>query len=158
MSNTSQLHRLHQKFAQFRRDSKGQVAVILGLAILPVMGFVGTAVDYSRGVSALNSLNAAADSAALNAVAKGRVTHVAPDAATVRQYFDASGALGANVQINSFAVTNTNTVTTLNVQVAYTAQVDTTFMNVFGIHQLHLGLPVRRLRTVKLQREREWLR
>ena len=139
MSNTSQLHRLHQKFAQFRRDSKGQVAVILGLAILPVMGFVGTAVDYSRGVSALNSLNAAADSAALNAVAKGRVTHVAPDAATVRQYFDASGALGANVQINSFAVTNTNTVTTLNVQVAYTAQVDTTFMNVFGIHQLQLS-------------------
>lgn len=139
MSNTSRLHRLHQKFAQFRRNGKGQVAVILGLAIMPVMGFVGTAVDYSRGVSALNSLNAAADSAALNAVAKGRTTHVAPDSATVRKYFDASGAVGANVQINSFAVTNTNSVTTLNVQVAYTAQIDTTFMNVFGIHTLQLS-------------------
>lgn len=46
-------------------DSRGNVAVIFGLAVIPVFGLVGAAVDYSRANSARTALQAAADSTAL---------------------------------------------------------------------------------------------
>ena len=120
----------------FRSEKKGQVAIIFGLAILPLMGFVGTAVDYARATAVLASLNAAADAAALNAVAKGRVTHQAPDTATIQSFFMASAAVNQYVTVSNFNVTTTNSATTLYVQIDYTAQVATSFMNIFGYNQM----------------------
>jgi Flp pilus assembly protein TadG len=54
-------------FQRFRSDQRGNVAILFGLAVLPVVGMVGAAVDYSRANAVRASLQAAADAAALTA-------------------------------------------------------------------------------------------
>jgi len=49
----------------FACDFRGNVAIIFGLAIVPVFGLAGAAVDYSRANSARTALQAAADATAL---------------------------------------------------------------------------------------------
>jgi Flp pilus assembly protein TadG len=54
-------------FQRFRSDQRGNVAILFGLALLPVVGMVGAAVDYSRANAVRAALQAAADAAALTA-------------------------------------------------------------------------------------------
>ncbi|HWL03384.1 MAG TPA: Tad domain-containing protein [Xanthobacteraceae bacterium] len=49
----------------FREDRRGNVAVITAFALMPLIGFTGVAVDYSRANSARTALQAALDSTAL---------------------------------------------------------------------------------------------
>jgi Flp pilus assembly protein TadG len=49
----------------FRSDTKGNVAIIFGLLLIPVIGFAGAAIDYSRANSARAALQSALDAAAL---------------------------------------------------------------------------------------------
>jgi Flp pilus assembly protein TadG len=51
--------------SRFGKDSSGNVAMLFGLAIIPLLGAAGAAVDYARASSARATLNAAVDSAAL---------------------------------------------------------------------------------------------
>lgn len=50
---------------RFWRDRSGGVAPMLALAALPVMGFVGAAIDFSRAASVRTAMQAALDSTAL---------------------------------------------------------------------------------------------
>jgi len=52
---------------RFRRDRSGNVIVFFGLAIVPVLGLAGAAIDYARATTVRSQLNAAVDSAALMA-------------------------------------------------------------------------------------------
>ncbi|TCR70598.1 pilus assembly protein [Bosea sp. BK604] len=53
--------------ARFGKDKSGNVALMFGLAIIPVLGLAGAAVDYGRASSARTALSNAIDSAALMA-------------------------------------------------------------------------------------------
>jgi Flp pilus assembly protein TadG len=55
---------------KFRNDTKGAVAVIFAITLLPVLLAVGLAVDYSVASDTKAKLDSAADAAALNAVVK----------------------------------------------------------------------------------------
>jgi hypothetical protein len=71
---------------RFSFDRKGGVAVIFGLATLPLFAFAGFAVDYSRATDLRASLQKAADATALQMVMarqEGRF-------ADMRQIFDSS--------------------------------------------------------------------
>ncbi|MCG6121332.1 MAG: pilus assembly protein TadG-related protein [Microvirga sp.] len=50
---------------RFISDNRGNVALIFGLTLLPIMGFVGAAVDYSRATSVRESLRSASDQVAV---------------------------------------------------------------------------------------------
>jgi Flp pilus assembly protein TadG len=52
------------KFAQFRLDKRGSVAIIFGMMAVPVFMMLGVAVDYSRIVTARSAAQAALDAAA----------------------------------------------------------------------------------------------
>ena len=52
-------------FRRFLQDRRGGVAPMLGLAIIPIIGLMGAAVDYSRANAARTSMQAAADTTAL---------------------------------------------------------------------------------------------
>jgi Flp pilus assembly protein TadG len=66
------LSRLYRFLVCFRRDDGGAVALIFGLALLPLMGMTGASIDYSRASTARHKATAAADAAALATVkAKG---------------------------------------------------------------------------------------
>ena len=49
----------------FWKDQQGNIAVIFGIALVPLISAVGMAIDYSRAVNARTALQTALDSAAL---------------------------------------------------------------------------------------------
>jgi Flp pilus assembly protein TadG len=51
----------------FAADRRGNVAIMFGIALVPILGIIGVVVDYGRATSARTELNAAIDSAALMA-------------------------------------------------------------------------------------------
>ena len=62
-------NRLRSRLSSFR-TAGGNVVMTFALAIVPIMGAVGAAVDYSRASNIRAQLHAAADAAAVGAVAK----------------------------------------------------------------------------------------
>ncbi len=57
--------RLARSFRAFRRAQRGNVAIMFAIAIVPIIGLVGAAVDYSRANAARSALQAALDATAL---------------------------------------------------------------------------------------------
>ncbi|KIZ40592.1 MULTISPECIES: pilus assembly protein [Rhodopseudomonas] len=57
--------RLRTSAGGFSGAADGNVAVIFAIALLPILTFIGAAIDYSRASSARTSMQAALDSAAL---------------------------------------------------------------------------------------------
>ncbi|MGX5737028.1 VWA domain-containing protein [Bosea thiooxidans] len=58
---------LIEKIKQFGQDRRGNVLVMTGLAIVPLMGVVGVSVDYSRATNVRQALTSAIDAASLMA-------------------------------------------------------------------------------------------
>jgi len=58
-------HHIRSKVGRFGAAQDGNIAVIFALAIIPVLAFVGAALDYSRANTARSSMQAALDSTAL---------------------------------------------------------------------------------------------
>lgn len=58
---------MRPKLRAFGDDRRGNVAMMFAFAVVPIVGLVGAAVDYSRASDAKQTLNAAIDSAALMA-------------------------------------------------------------------------------------------
>src|SRR6266508_6875217 len=52
-------------FARFFRDRKGGVAPLLAIGIIPLVGAIGAAVDYSRANAVRTAMQNALDSTAL---------------------------------------------------------------------------------------------
>jgi Flp pilus assembly protein TadG len=59
------MRRLLSYFSRFWSDRSGNIAIIFGLAIVPVMGSIGAAVDYSVANASRTAMQAALDNAAL---------------------------------------------------------------------------------------------
>ena len=70
---------LRQSYLHFKRDREGSVAATFALALIPLVGLVGAAVDYSSATNARTSLQVALD-AALIAGAKDGSTNWATTA------------------------------------------------------------------------------
>jgi Flp pilus assembly protein TadG len=120
---------LRRSLDAIARDKRGGIAVFLATAIVPLVGFLGLAVDTTRGYLLKSRLNQALDAAAL---AGGRVIFSANRDADVRMYFNANfppGYMGATVTGPTIAPSADNQKLTL----AASAVVDTTFLRVLGI-------------------------
>src|SRR6188472_539683 len=61
------LRNIEDAVNRFSADDHGNVAIILALAAIPVLGATGAAVDYSRALQGRGVLQRVADSAALSA-------------------------------------------------------------------------------------------
>jgi len=57
-------------FRRFLRDRRGNVAVIFAICCVPLITFVGSAIDYSRATQVRAKLQGAADAASVGALAK----------------------------------------------------------------------------------------
>ena len=67
--------------SRFQSDTSGAVALMFGLALLPLLGVAGAALDYSRASQVRTSLSSALDSAVLR-VAKANDGKLADAQAT----------------------------------------------------------------------------
>jgi Flp pilus assembly protein TadG len=65
MSGLSITRRLAQTAHRFAAAREGNIAVTFGIALLPMLCFVGAAIDYSRAANARSSMQAALDSTSL---------------------------------------------------------------------------------------------
>ncbi|MCJ2011399.1 pilus assembly protein TadG-related protein [Methylobacterium sp. J-076] len=130
--------------AALARARGGNISIIFGLSLIPLVGLIGLGVDYGSAITAKTKLNAAADAAALAAV----VTAKAYIGANPGQTNVTQNGIAAGVQqaVNSFSVNagkvpyttvalQTPVVTragqTLTSTVVYTATVQNNFGKIF---------------------------
>src|SRR5436305_12173561 len=87
---------------------EGNIAVIFAIALVPILGFVGAAIDYTRANAARSSMQAALDSTALmlsKDLSQGLIT-TSQITAKAQAYFT---ALYTNADAQSIAVSATYT-------------------------------------------------
>jgi Flp pilus assembly protein TadG len=65
MSATSALGHIRKQLSEFEASERGNVAVLFGIALLPIMAAVGASVDYTHRNSVRAAMQAALDSTAL---------------------------------------------------------------------------------------------
>lgn len=117
---------------RFLRDRRGATAVFLAIAIVPLVGFLGLAVDATRGYLVKARLNQALDAAGL---AGGRVIFADTRDADIQMYFNANfppGYMGATVTGPTVAVDANSEKLTLTAD----ATLGTTFLRVLGIETM----------------------
>jgi Flp pilus assembly protein TadG len=123
--------------SRFLQDRRGGVAPMFALALLPLLGFVGAAVDYSHGNSLKAKLQAALDATSL-AMAKTAPTLTQSELnAKSIAYFN---ALFTHPDAKNLVVTPTYTTTGgPQLRITATATMDTAFMRIFGQPSLNIG-------------------
>jgi len=114
------LNRLFRPFRRFIGNDRGNLSLILGLSILPLMVCAGAAVDLERGVNARTNLQAAVDTATLYAAAYSSNTTGATAATMTtlakpyltQNYEDAGDAavMSYNIVDNGNSITGTATI------------------------------------------------
>src|SRR5690606_14571683 len=62
--------KLNQLLRALRADQRGNVLMIFGFSLVPMVFATGMGIDYARAMTAQTKLNAAADAAALSAVSQ----------------------------------------------------------------------------------------
>src|SRR5438874_12015073 len=65
MLDTVLFRRLRTAARRFAGANEGNIAIVFGIAVIPIISFVGAAVDYTRAYSARSSMQAALNSTAL---------------------------------------------------------------------------------------------
>ncbi len=119
------------------RSPRGGVAMVFGLAVIPLFAMVGLAVDGGRAYMAKSRLQAAVDAASL-AGGHGFSMAQAQASADARMYFDANYAsdyLGG--ELEQFTVTPHED--TGEFEVRAQAEIPTTFMRVLGIDTVEVS-------------------
>jgi Flp pilus assembly protein TadG len=117
----------------FLRSSKGNVAMIFAISLLPLIYLTGMGVDYGSAAMREAQLNAIADSASLAAVTPSMMDQL--DSASITaatNYFNAQASALTGVNSPTPTVTVADTITTRTVTVTYTATSSDFFPNVLG--------------------------
>jgi Flp pilus assembly protein TadG len=139
--------RLHQWVSRFRRDQRGNIAVIFTIAVIPLISAIGCAVDYSLATRMKAKLQSAADAASVASLSQRSPGFVAAAAMTGNGSVDAGVTDANNVfDGNMTGITGyqnlvrTSTVTKTGIQLAssvqFSADVPVVFMKVLGYQQL----------------------
>ena len=130
-------------FGRFRRDQRGNIAVIFALTCVPLISALGCAIDYTRATQIRSKLQAAADAASVGSIAKqspafiaaGSMTSDGPipvgvtDATNIFQG-NMSGVTGFT--LNGMTPTVQKAAGTLTSNVQFSADVPTMFLGVMG--------------------------
>lgn len=125
---------------RFGSAKGGNVAVTFALAIVPVIGFVGAAVDYSRANSARTSMQSAADSTALMLSKDALGLSAAQLQAKAQAYFNAMYTHSDAVGVSLAATFSEPQPGHFQVNLTATANVNTTFTKVIGQNQVPISV------------------
>ncbi|QOZ65494.1 TadE/TadG family type IV pilus assembly protein [Bradyrhizobium arachidis] len=130
---TGNARRLLSRFAS---DRRGNIAIIFALALLPLLSFVGAAVDYSLAARAKVKLAAALDTAVLVATAKSEITKSTSTAKNdaLNVFNGQMSALGMTA--SSVTIDVTDSVTKRTASGTATTNLTTYFMGIVGYKTL----------------------
>jgi Flp pilus assembly protein TadG len=145
------MRNLLRLIGRFRRDRRGNLAVIFGLAAIPLVSAIGSAVDYSMATRVKAKLQSAADAASVASISQNSLGYLAAaqmsgDGTVTAGVNDAKnvfngnmstipGYTNLNVQLKP-APTVTKTGIKLNSSISFSADVPTSFMKVIGYQTL----------------------
>ena len=135
---------------RFIQNSAGGVAPMFAIVAIPLIGAIGTAIDYSRAASARTQLLAAADAASLASVRKSSAAMaaaasmsgdgaIAAGATEATKLFNAEIAGAKGYTLNSVTATVSKTGTNIASTVKFSAAVSMSFMGLFGISTVSIG-------------------
>jgi Flp pilus assembly protein TadG len=134
MLDTVVFRRLRAAARRFAGANDGNIAILFGIAVIPIISFVGAAVDYTRAVAARSSMQAALDSTALmlaKDLTEGTI-NTSQISAKADEYFR---ALYTNNEAKSLAITASYTQNSGNgstILVNGSGNIETGFMRVVG--------------------------
>jgi len=134
--------RLQSILGSFGRSERGNIAILFAIAVVPVISFVGAAVDYTRANTARSSMQSAMDSTSLmlakdlqdGTINTSQITQKAED------YFK---ALYSNPDAKSVGVTATYTAAAGNgskILINGNGKIDTSFMRLVGIPDINFNV------------------
>ena len=138
MLNTAIFSRVRTAAGRFARADQGNIAILFAIAAVPIISFVGAAIDYTRANSARSSMQAALDSTALM-VAKDLsdgTIKVSDINTKAQDYFK---ALYTNTEARGVSVTASYTENTgkgSTIKITGSGNVPTEFMKVAGFPQI----------------------
>ena len=133
--------RTQELLARFGRSDNGNIAVLFAIAAVPILSFVGAAIDYTRANTARTAMQAALDSTALmlaKDLTDGVIT-TSQIAAKATSYFT---ALYTNTDAKSVVISagyTPNTGKGSTIQLTGSGTVDTDFMRVAGFPNLNFN-------------------
>lgn len=140
MNKTLISSRSRRLAARFRRANDGNVAVMFAIAILPIMGFVGAAVDYTRVNNARTAMQAALDTTALMLSKDVSGLSASEINEKAQKYFAA--LYKQHPEAQNVAITATYTSSAKNgskIVLNASATMETNFMKVAGYPQIDFG-------------------
>jgi Flp pilus assembly protein TadG len=130
---------------RFRKQESGVVAILFGIAIIPIMLLVGAAVDYSRLSAAHTAAQAAADAAALAAAASRIETESAMSSiATNYMKANTTGTNADASRITTFRYDTTKREVTLIAE----GTINPAFMQLAGYSQLSYRVTANSIRAL----------
>ena len=136
----SPINNLCRALQKFRKAQGGNVVMTFALATVPIIGFVGTAVDYSRGNSAKAAIQMAIDLTALMLSKDAPASTAAQLNQKASDYFH---ALFNRTEVTNVVITPTFSQPELGsfkLEVTATGKVPTTFMSIFGQSNMALSV------------------
>jgi Flp pilus assembly protein TadG len=125
---------------RFRRAESGNVAVIFAIALLPMIGFVGAAVDYSRATAARSRMQTILDAATLM-IAKDDAAGTMSNAAITSGLLNYFNAQFTNADISGVTVTaayTNNATTGSQITSSSSGTIQTAFLRVIGFPSFQL--------------------
>ena len=138
MATISLIDRLRGVLQAFRKADRGNVVITFALATVPIMGFVGSAVDYSRANSAKAAMQAAVDATALMLSKDASTLTSAQMNQKATAYFT---ALFNHPEVTGVVITPTYTTSSgSQIVVTGTGTVPTTFMKVMGVSTVNINV------------------
>jgi Flp pilus assembly protein TadG len=142
MFGASMIHPIREAAKRFVGANKGNVAVIFTIAAIPVISFVGAAIDYSRANAARSAMQSAMDSTALmlSKDLSSNKINASQIQATAQNYFNALYT-NKDATITNISATYTANNGKLGNTIALTANgtINTDFMRVLGSNFNTLG-------------------
>lgn len=132
------LHRL-------RVDRRGNVLMLMGFAVVPLLAATGMAIDYTRAARMQTKMNAAADAAALLAVSKPVMQDTNDDAKTIAKAMfnsQVTAIAGLIYDPANLTVTINGTVGASNTRTAvvtYAANSKNAFGGILGLSSIPIG-------------------
>jgi Flp pilus assembly protein TadG len=140
MCTTALIEKLGRRLRGFRKAEGGQVLMTFALATIPMIGFIGAAIDYSRGNSAKAAIQAAADSTALMLSREAPGLTEEQRNQRANDYFQ---ALFNRPEVTNLSVTPVFTTPqqgNFKLELTATATVPTMFMRVFGQNSMSVDV------------------
>ena len=126
-------------WSRFFADRRGGVAPMFALGLVPVIGFVGAAVDYSRGNAARTAMQAALDATGLMLSRDAAPMTPAQVSAAAVSYFTAQFNRPETANIQVTAALSSPQAGSFTLHVEASGNVPTTFTKLLGQEKLDIG-------------------